>query len=153
MRCSPRSGVSALIASSPAAFKAMRWSGVAYLLYLGTKALRSRDRFSLAAGRERTPAATAFWQGTLTSALNPKGIVFFLSILPQFVDSGSGSLAVLGLALVMPAICLVVYSGWAVLAGAVGERLGQNPRLGDILRWVSGVALIALGAKLALDRR
>ena len=62
-------------------------------------------------------------------------------------------LTVLAVAMLMPAICLVVYSGWAALAGALGDRLGQNPRLGDVLRWVSGIALIALGAKLALDRR
>jgi len=146
-------GVSALIASSPTAFEALRWSGVAYLLYLGVKMLRSRDRFDFSGEREPMATAQAIRQGMLTSVLNPKGFVFFLSILPQFVGRDSGNLTVLALALVMPSICLVIYSGWAALAGTLGNRLGRNPRFGDILRWISGAVLIALGGKLALERR
>jgi threonine/homoserine/homoserine lactone efflux protein len=146
-------GVSALIASSPTAFEAVRWSGVAYLLYLGVKMLRSHDRFDFTSEREPMATAQAIRQGMLTSVLNPKGLVFFLSILPQFVGRDSGSLTVLALALVMPMICLVIYSGWAALAGTLGDRLGRNPRFGDVLRWISGAVLIALGGKLALERR
>jgi len=146
-------GVSALIASSPTAFEALRWVGVAYLLYLGVKVLRSRERFNFT--RERQPASTgqAVRQGMLTSVLNPKGLLFFLSVLPQFVGATSGSLTVLALAMLHPAICLIVYSGWAALAGSLGDRLGRNPRFGDILRWVSGTILIALGGRLAFERR
>jgi threonine/homoserine/homoserine lactone efflux protein len=70
-----------------------------------------------------------------------------------FVGRDSGSLSVLVLALIMPTIGLAVYSGWAALAGTLGDRLGRNPRFGDVLRWISGAVLIALGGKLALERR
>lgn len=146
-------GVSALVASSPTAFEALRWSGVAYLLYLGVKVLRSRDRLNFASERDPTSTRQALGQGVLTSVLNPKGLVFFLSLLPQFVGANSDNLTVLGLAMLMPVICLIVYSGWAVLAGTLGDRLGRNPRFGDVLRWISGIVLIALAGKLAVDRR
>ncbi|MGI8779437.1 MAG: LysE family translocator [Solirubrobacteraceae bacterium] len=146
-------GVSALIASSPTAFEALRWIGVAYLLYLGLRVLRSKDRFDFTQERPATSTTRAIRQGMLTSVLNPKGLLFFLSVLPQFVGAGSGELTVLLLALLHPAICLVVYGGWALLAGTLGDRLGRNPRFGDILRWISGTILLALGGKLALERR
>jgi threonine/homoserine/homoserine lactone efflux protein len=82
-------GVSALIASSPTAFEALRWCGVVYLVYLGVMILRNRDRFDFTTERQPISTAEAVRQGMLTSLLNPKGLVFFLSILPQFVSSAS----------------------------------------------------------------
>jgi threonine/homoserine/homoserine lactone efflux protein len=146
-------GVSALIASSPAVFEVLRWSGVAYLLYLGANVLRSGGRMSFGSDRYPTSTRQALGRGMLTSVLNPKGLLFFLSILPSFVGAHSGTLTVLGLAMLMPAICLIVYSGWAVLSGTLGDRLGRNPRFGDALRWISGGVLMALGGKLALEHR
>src|SRR3712207_7633220 len=70
----------------------------------------------------RPPRSTLFPYTTLFRSL-----LFFFSVLPQFVGAGSGTLAVLGMALLHPLICLVVYGAWAAAAGTLGERLGRDP--------------------------
>lgn len=142
-------GVSAVIASSHLAFTTLRWVGVAYLVYLGVKVLRDREGFDFSVPRQPTSARQAIRQGMLTSLLNPKGLLFFLSILPQFVGTHSGVGTILGLGLLLPAMCLLVYSGWAIAAGTLGDRLGDDPRFGRILRYGCGSILVALGGGLA----
>jgi threonine/homoserine/homoserine lactone efflux protein len=143
-------GLSALIASSAFAFDAIRYLGVAYLLYLGARALRgARDRRTLEAERSSLPRA--FSEGLLVNLLNPKVALFFLAFLPQFTDPADGSVAVqtLVLGVVFFAIALAMDLMYALAASAVGARL---PWGGDAARRrerVTGVIYLALGGVAA----
>lgn len=144
-------GLAALVAASPLLFQALRWIGVAYLAWLAFKLLRSALRpgaldLPLAARRD------AFRRGFLTAALNPKGMMIYLAILPQFMraDAPAASQALVLSALFVGG-CALVYAGLSVLLGrgAGGRTLGERRR-----RWIDGVAggLVAAAAgKLALS--
>lgn len=83
-------GVSALLAASPAAFEILRYAGAAYLVYLGVQALRSWWTRKVTQDAQALPAAlsvlSVFRRGVLTNILNPKMIVFYLALLPQFIN-------------------------------------------------------------------
>ncbi|HWL90627.1 MAG TPA: LysE family transporter, partial [Actinomycetota bacterium] len=92
-------------------------------------------------------------QGVLTNVLNPKVAVFFLSLLPQFVDPGQGStlrlLLLSGLFIAMGLIWLTVYTlALHSVSGFVGR-----PRVKTVIETVTGGVLVALGVRLALQRR
>lgn len=148
-------GVSAILMASAVAFTIMKYIGAAYLIYLGVKAiLGPNPSFELPAERRVTPRM-AFKQGVLCEALNPKSAMFFLAFLPQFVQTGSGSvslqLSVLGLLFV--AIGAAVTIVYACAAGRVGVFLKSSP---TIARWqnkVVGGLFCAFGVHLALQER
>lgn len=149
-------GLSALIAASATAFSLVKWTGVAYLLWLGVEALRS-DGGSLLieGGAERTSKGAIFRQGVFIDLLNPKVATFFLAFLPQFVVQGAGpawaqlmlhgTLIIAVAALVEPALILV------------GDRITTRMRRSRALRvWLDrllGSVLIGLGIRLAFEER
>jgi threonine/homoserine/homoserine lactone efflux protein len=134
-------GLSALLASSAVAFETVRWAGVAYLVYLGVRALRARDTVASAApaGMRRS-----FLEGLLVNVLNPKVSVFFLAFLPQFVDPLQGSLGTQ--VIVLGAVFLTIGSLLDLLYVLGAALLGR--RLGGGRKWAGGVylALAALAA-------
>ena len=90
-------GLSALLQQSATAFLAVKYAGAAYLFYLGVRTLFDKGGFASLradAGKGRTDdLVRVFFQGTVTSVLNPKGVLFFLAFLPQFVSLSGGSVA------------------------------------------------------------
>jgi threonine/homoserine/homoserine lactone efflux protein len=120
-------GLSAVLASSATAFEIVKYAGVAYLVYLGVRALRSKEAPPVAgpSGMRRT-----FAEGVLVNVLNPKVSLFFLAFLPQFVDPARGTTA--GQVLVLGAVFLAIASLLDLLfvagAGLVGERLRGGRR-------------------------
>jgi threonine/homoserine/homoserine lactone efflux protein len=88
-------GLAALLAASATAFSVLKWAGAAYLLWLAVGMLRSAARPAAAAATSApVPAATGwrtFRDGLLTNALNPKIAIFFLALLPQFIDAAAPS--------------------------------------------------------------
>lgn len=148
-------GLSALLAQSAVAFSVVKYVGAGYLIYLGIKTLLDRDSFALSG--ETTPVGLrkVFVQGVASNVLNPKVALFFLAFLPQFVSPEAGSaalqLVVLGLAFAL--LSLMFTGAIALFSGALGDRLGESPRLTKVLRWMTGCVLVALGLRLALDRR
>ncbi|MDW7748208.1 LysE family translocator [Halomonas sp.] len=148
-------GVSAILMASAVAFTIMKYVGAAYLIYLGVKAiLGSNPSFEPPAERRVTPKM-AFKQGVLCEALNPKSAMFFLAFLPQFVQTGSGSvslqLSVLGLLFV--AIGAAVTIGYACAAGRVGVFLRHSPMMVKWQNRIVGSLFCALGVHLALQKR
>lgn len=140
-------GVSALLATSAAAYSTLKLVGIAYLLYLGVRML-------LAAGRpgdhdEQAPGGRAFAQGFVSNALNPKVALFCLTFVPQFLpDHGATLPAALALSAMFAAIYLAWFSGLVTLVELVGNAL-RRPRVQAWTERVTGGALLAFGLRLA----
>jgi threonine/homoserine/homoserine lactone efflux protein len=151
-------GLAALLQASEPAFLALKLAGAAYLVFLGLQPLLAafgRGR-SGALTAPPTPArlrpAVAFRQGLVSNLGNPKMAVFFTSLLPQFVDDGSGSfLALLALGLLFCALTLAWLSVYAVAVARVGDFL-RRPRVRRTLEGLTGAVLVALGLRLATEQ-
>ncbi|MEU8060234.1 LysE family translocator [Microbispora bryophytorum] len=138
-------GLSYLLARSAELFAAVKWAGVAYLAYLGVRALTGRG----SSGDEpRTqPLRRVFLEGVVVNVLNPKTVLFFLAFLPQFVDPfGDVPAQVLLLGLVLAVIGLASDLAYALTAGSLGRRLRAST-----LRYASGVVYLALALVAALS--
>jgi threonine/homoserine/homoserine lactone efflux protein len=148
-------GLSAVLLASSRAFTAVKLIGAAYLVFLGVRTLlhAGRERRSAGAGARATSAWTAFRQGVLTNVLNPKIAVFFLSLLPQFVDAGDGFVGrAFLLAAIFIAIGLVWLTAYTLALDALGGVLAR-PRVRRTIETVTGGVLVGLGVRLALARR
>ena len=144
-------GVSAILAASAIAFRTVKYAGAAYLVFLGIKMIRSRNTELPTA--TAAPKGSAFRQGVLTEALNPKTALFFLSFIPQFIaperDHIFLQFAVLGIISVAlnTAADLLVVS----LAAPLEHKLKSSARFRRSQRTASGLGMIGLGAYLAFS--
>jgi threonine/homoserine/homoserine lactone efflux protein len=143
-------GIAALIAESRPAFVTLRIVGAAYLIWLGIESLRralsgSEPRSRTGNGRPRR----AFRQGLLSNLANPKMAVFFTSLLPQF---GSSFWTMLPLGLVFACMTLVWLTAYGAAVAKAGAAL-LRPRVRRVLDAVTGAVLVALGVRLATERR
>lgn len=148
-------GLSAILATSPAAFLVVKYAGAAYLVWLGVR-MFADARTPAAAAITFTPARSVaiFREGVLTNILNPKVALFFMAFLPQFVAPGADSrmlaLVFLGLVFVVNGLawCVVLVLG----ATALSARLRVRPAAGAWLKRVSGIVFVGLGVRLAVTR-
>lgn len=149
-------GLSAILQASATAFEVVRYAGAAYLLYLGVRTLLSKESL-IPTNNEARPIrrGNIIWQGMMTSILNPKGILFFMAFLPQFVDAQVGyvALQMLIYGLSFTTLCLLIYGMIGHFAGGLGDRLTRQPRIGDFMKWFSGSVLIGLGLRMAIPDR
>lgn len=147
-------GLSAIIATSATAFTVVKYLGAAYLIWLGSKALFSRNHEapSVAAGGTAPATSNALRQGVLTEVLNPKTALFFLTFLPQFCQPENGALAVqvLVLGAVSVALNTLVDVAVAFAAGGISQRLRERPTMWRRQQVATGSILIGLGAYAAL---
>ncbi len=144
-------GISAVLASSAAAYSVVRYGGAAYLIYLGVQRLRHHATRATDA-RPPDSHRRVFRQAVIVQSLNPKVALFFLALLPQFIDRARGPVwsqaAILGS--IFLGVALIGDSLWAVTASAASAWLRRRPaaaRRGDAL---AGGAYLALGATAAL---
>lgn len=149
-------GLSAVLATSAAAFLVVKLAGAAYLIYLGVRALAGNSQgLGPVPGATSTSPALAFRRGVLTNVLNPKVALFFLALLPQFIDSDSPTkvAAFLGLGFTFVATgtawCLIL----ATTAAHVREFFVGHPRALSNVSRASGVLFIVLGLRLAVSER
>lgn len=146
-------GLGALVAAHPAAFEAIRWLGVGYLLWLAIGALRASP-FAAEVQVASTSTARAFWQGLLVNLLNPKVILFILAFLPQFVDPSRPILPqFLTLGLVFSFGGLLVNGAVGLFAGTIGQRVARSAGLAKWLGRASATIFGALALRLALMPR
>ena len=142
-------GVSALIASSAAAFTVVKYAGAAYLVFLGVRKLLARDIPEDVEIEPRTPRSTAelFGHGIVVNVLNPKTALFFLAFLPQFVDPHAGPVAPQMLVLGTMLVSLGVLSDgtYALLAAGAGNKLRSAARTRRRLEKLSGGVFVGLG--------
>lgn len=148
-------GLAALLASHPGAFEAIRWAGVAYLVWLAVQALRAPGLvLAPVEGRGYTPGR-AFREAVLVNVLNPKVAVFILAFLPQFVDParGSGFLQFLLLGTVFNVGGTLVNAAVGGFAGRIGGWLAGRERLARAFQRLTGLIFLGLAARLAFERR
>jgi homoserine/homoserine lactone efflux protein len=144
-------GIAAVLVASWEVFFAIKWLGAAYLVWMGVRMLRARPQPAAATAPRR--ARRALGTGFLTQGANPKALLFFTALLPQFVDPAAPVAAqVAVLAASSIAIELVVLCGYALLAGRT-RRLADSPRFGLALQRGGGALLVGAGAGLAALRR
>lgn len=154
--CAAALGLSAILRTSATAFTVVKLAGAAYLICLGIQALwRSRPGVvpdSLLGTPDRRIAGSPFRQGLLSNVLNPKLAVFFLTLLPQFIDPHDSAAATsLMLAGVYSAMCAVWLFTFTLAVTRVREAL-RTPRVTRIVERVTGSVLIAVGLRVAVDR-
>jgi threonine/homoserine/homoserine lactone efflux protein len=150
-------GIGPLVERSVAVFTVLKLAGAAYLVFLGVQAIRHRRSLAAALGAtvERKTAARLMLDGFTVGATNPKVIVFFAAMLPQFVDPQSGDvpLQIVVLGGLFAGVALLSDSAWALAAGtARGWFTGSERRL-SLIGGTSGLVMIGIGARLALTGR
>ncbi len=144
-------GVASFVQSSPLAFDLLRYAGAAYLLWRGVRLLMMAQRpIHPAAIAHQVTVGAALKDGVVASLTNPKGLIFLLAFLPQFVDPARGSVAaqLVALGLLMKALALAVESLVAFGAGAVGRWLIRRPYFVVWQERVTGLVLVCLGVRL-----
>ncbi|WP_031012920.1 LysE family translocator [Streptomyces sp. NRRL F-5727] len=147
-------GLAVIVASSPAALTALTVAGAGYLLWLGWGLLRQPAAAPAAGAGDGTDASPlrVLLKGAGTSGLNPKALLLYFSLFPQFIDPVTGwpVAAQTGLlSTVHLTACAVVYLAVAVLARTV---LGSRPSAARAVTRVSGAMMIAIGALLLVER-
>jgi RhtB (resistance to homoserine/threonine) family protein len=151
-------GVSAVLARSVSAFGVLKVAGALYLAWLGVQSLRAaaRPAAAQAAGdpaAAHVPGARSYREGLLTNLLNPKVIVFYLALLPQFISPGD---AVVPKALLLAAIHGALGVAWLGLLAWGVDRSRQfflRPRLRRFMDGLCGAVLVGFGLRLAFAQR
>ena len=150
-------GVGAVVERSAVVFRALSLAGAACLLVLGVRTLRGRHRLAAALDVpvEPAPVGRILREGFVVGLVNPKVIVFFAAVLPQFTDPARGHVPVqlLLLGAVFVGIALVSDSAWGVAAGTARTWLARSPRRLAALGGTGGLVMIALGLRLAVAGR
>jgi threonine/homoserine/homoserine lactone efflux protein len=146
-------GLAALLAASEPAFDALKLAGAAYLVLLGAQALRDAVRGHPPQAHGEPARPNGFRQGLISNLGNPKMAVFFTGLLPQFAPPGGGAfLTMLALGVVFAGLTLA----WLTLYAFAVERARgalARPGVRRALDAVTGTALIALGLRVAAERR
>jgi threonine/homoserine/homoserine lactone efflux protein len=150
-------GIGALVERSVAVFTVIKLAGAAYLIYLGVQAWRHRGSLRAALDTPVQPKSLAriLWDGILVGASNPKAIVFFAAVLPQFVNRSAGyvPLQMLLLGVVFVVIAVVCDGTWALAAGTARGWFTRSPRRLAMIGGTGGLVMISIGASLALTGR
>ena len=141
-------GVAALLATSATVFTALKLAGAAYLVYLGIQSLLSLRRGERPA-EDRKPAGSPFRQGLVTNLLNPKLAVLFTTLLPQFISPDDPAVAK---SFLLAAVFVTIGLTWLVTYTLIVDVVARNRTFRRVTEAVSGIVLIALGARLAVDR-
>jgi threonine/homoserine/homoserine lactone efflux protein len=148
-------GLAALLHTSALAFQAVKYAGVAYLLYMAWSTLKEHGALRVEA--DATPRADreVIVSAVLVNLLNPKLSIFFFAFLPQFVGSGEANPLhrMLELSLVFMAMTFAVFVLYGVFAASVRTHVVSRPRILAWMRRTFAAAFVALGAKLAFAER
>lgn len=152
--CLVAAGIAVLLAQHPALFEAIRWAGVAYLLWIAWKTITSPA--GIPVHKEIQGSALKAWRdGAFVNLLNPKVIIFMFAFLPPFVRPENGSpllqLFILGMVFNIGGTainCLVAF-----FAGSIGRKLATSARLARGFAVASSTVFVVLATRLAFERR
>ncbi|MER5873434.1 LysE family translocator [Streptomyces sp. NPDC002044] len=150
-------GVGAVVERSVLLFTALKLVGAAYLVYLGVRAVRGRGSLEAAFSGEGPvhSGLRTLGEGFVVGVANPKTIVFFAAVLPQFVDRGQGNVTaqMLLLGLVFNLIAVVSDSVWGVVAATTRTWFARSPRRLAAVSGAGGLTMIGLGVTVAVTGR
>ena len=149
-------GLGPVLERSEVAYIAVQWGGGLYLMYLGIEAIWKRTVHAADMANQgdvapsiRRSIRDGFWVG----ALNPKGVVFFAAVLPQFIDRERGSVTtqLIFLGAVFAILAFVSDGSWGVLAGTARNWLATDSKRLEKLRATGGVIMILLGLQVLVS--
>lgn len=150
-------GLTALLLAVPYAYETIQWAGAVYLLHLAWNAIKPGARSLLTPRTDLTldGPRKLFTMGFVTNLLNPKIAVLYLSLLPQFIDPARGHLLLQSITLGFMQIGISFSINLAIVcaAGFIARWFSKRPTWLGVQRWLMASVLVALAAKLALDRR
>jgi len=149
-------GLGPVLQRSDLAYAAIQWGGGLYLMYLGIEAIARRkvhaedmrNQGDIAPGVARS-MRDGFWVG----ALNPKGLVFYAAVLPQFVDREKGNVALqlIFLGAVFSILAFISDGTWGLLAGTARQWLATDAKRLEKLRATGGIVMIILGISVLIS--
>jgi threonine/homoserine/homoserine lactone efflux protein len=148
-------GLGSVVQRSVLVFSVLKFAGALYLVYLGIQAWLHRK--DLAVAQEMVQPPRSFRQilreGFVVGVSNPKGILIFTAVLPQFVTPSAGNIPaqLLVLGLICVTIALVSDASWGLLAGTARNWLGRSPRRLSAIGGASGAVMVGLGVRLAFS--
>jgi threonine/homoserine/homoserine lactone efflux protein len=150
-------GVGTIVERSAAVFTAVRLAGAAYLVWLGVQAFRRRDSLAgvLASAAAPRGGGRAVREGFVVGVTNPKAVILFAAVLPQFVDQAAGHVPaqMLLLSAISILIGLASDSCWGLAASTVRAWFARSPRRLGLVGGAGGLAMIGLGVTLAVTGR
>ncbi|MGW7422206.1 LysE family translocator [Streptomyces sp. NPDC054813] len=139
-------GLAVLVASSPTLLTALTVAGAAYLVWLGWSVLR---RPAVPVEKEEATAGLGFWRGAAISGLNPKGLLLYLSVLPQFLVTKGDHTPVAVQTAVLGALHMAACAAVYLAVGTLARRLlSARPRAARAVTRTSGAAMLGIGALL-----
>jgi threonine/homoserine/homoserine lactone efflux protein len=148
-------GLAAILHASAIAFQAIKWLGVAYLLYLAWQTLRDQSAIQV----EDNRAPVSFWPvirtAVLINLLNPKLTIFFFAFLPQFLPAGqpNGTWRMMGLSGLFMALTFVVFAIYGVFAATVSTQVISRPKVMLWVRRTFAATYVLLAGRLAAESR
>lgn len=148
-------GLAVLLHASAVAFEAIRYAGVAYLLYMAWKTLKESGPLKIGLNGPTQSGWQVISHAMLVNLLNPKLTIFFFAFMPQFISRGESRvmLRMLEMSLVFMAMTFVVFVAYGVFAASVRDRVLARP---GVLKWMRrsfAAAFVGVGVKLALVQR
>jgi RhtB (resistance to homoserine/threonine) family protein len=149
-------GLSIILAKSAVAFNLIKYIGVGYLVYLGIKMILERNNLfdNETQKLESTDLFKIYRQGMLTNLLNPKVALFFLSLMPQFIDphyvNGPIPFLILGITFMTTGTIWCFFLAYS--ASLISKTLRNNERIGKTMQKISGFIFIALGIKILVNK-
>ncbi|WP_189544983.1 LysE family translocator [Streptomyces gelaticus] len=150
-------GVGTIVERSVLVFTVLKLAGAAYLVHLGVKAWRQRGSLQAAftADKPMRGGLRTLWEGFAVGVANPKTMVFFAAVLPQFVDRAQGHVVVqmLLLGLVFNIIALACDSVWGLIAATGRDWFARSPQRLSLVGGIGGLTMIGLGVTVAATGR
>jgi threonine/homoserine/homoserine lactone efflux protein len=151
-------GVGSIVARSDAVFTTLKLLGAAYLVLLGIRNIRDRKelaRVFAITGVESKTVPRIVREGFFVGATNPKGLVLFTAVLPQFIDRAAGhtTLQLATLGAICIGIALLSDGAWAIASGTARQWLGRSSKRLELLSGTGGAMLLGLGVALAVTGR
>jgi threonine/homoserine/homoserine lactone efflux protein len=150
-------GIGVLVERSALVFTVVKLAGAGYLIWLGIRAVRQRRGLACAFAAAPTPQRhrKAVLEGFMVGVANPKAVILFAAVLPEFINRQARHVQaqMLLLSLVSFTIALVSDSAWGLVASTVRTWFARSPRRLELVGGAGGLAMIALGLSVAVTGR
>jgi threonine/homoserine/homoserine lactone efflux protein len=148
-------GLAAVLHASGVAFQAIKYAGVAYLVWMAWSTWRDTGALQVDTASSPSSVRSVLTTGITANLLNPKLTLFFFAFLPQFVPAGSSGtlLRMTALSAVFMAMTFLTFAAYALAAGALRDRVLTRPRLVTRIRKTFAASFLLLSARLAVESR